>query len=369
MDKQEAINYIHQMLDQDHSREEIVRGLVDQLRAPEAIVTKFVAQTEAEHRKNKSQKLPEAIPPQPVKLPPWLEELSTGQELSYGQPSTQPTVEPTAAYPSTPIPASPSWESEAEKFVTSQLQYGRLDSDIADELADRVGISQSRAESFVAVISSRVHSATPVKISNTTEAADFVKAEVAKGHPKLEIVAELAARTGEPQNLTEKFVSLTIAKLEKSKDQAPPQFSVEPPIDLNKPAIVNYVVSELTKNRKRSDIVMAICERTGVNWSEAQRFVGQVSAEQHTAINARKNRLIIPMCIGAVILGFIFTIGTVYPMIYWITGRTAEFISKTQSMSGISNYIQAAPYIFLTGIGMVAGGVMGLIMAMRSQME
>jgi hypothetical protein len=403
MDKQQAVTYIHQMLDQDHTCEEIVGGLMDQLRAPETLVTKFVAQTEAEYRKSKHQALPTPVQPQPIKLPPWLEELSVGAQPSpttvqpaEPQPDwmqrvagsaalvgaagsaaveeplpdwVQSSSQPAAPYASTPLTAAPSWEDEARSFVLTQLQYGRLHSDIADELADRVGISLDRAEKFVAGMAAQVESPPLQKISNTAEAADFVNTEYAKGRPKLEIAAELASRTSEPQNLTEKFVALTIAKAEKPKNQPTPLSIGKPPIDLNKPAFVKYVVSELAKNRKRSDIVMTICERTGADWSEAQRFVGQVYAEQHSSINARKNRLIVPLCIGAVILGFVFTIGTAYPMIYLLTGRTEEFISMTRSMGSMSDYINAAPYIFLTGIAMIGGGIIGLVMALRSQME
>jgi hypothetical protein len=402
MDKQQAIAYIHQMLDQDHTREEIVIGLVEQLRAPEAMVKKFVNQTETEYRKTKPPPLPTPIPSQPVKLPPWLEEMTIGsqpqqaanlreepqpdwmQRLAEGTDNAgstaaaavveplpdwvQPASEPAVSSP--PAPASPSWEEEAQDFVVTQLQYGRLHSDIADELADRVGIPLNRAQSFVTGIAAQVESKPPQKITNTTEAAGFVIAEHTGGRPRPEIAAELATRIGEPKNLTEKFVSLTIANYEKTKAQENPLSSIKKSlIDPDDPALVNFVIGELTKNRKRSDIVMEICERTGVHWSEAQRFVGQVGAEQHTTINTRKNRLIIPMCIGAIVLGFVFTIGTAYPMLYLVTGRWEEFYSMVSSMGNMSDYISAAPYIFGTGIVLIAGGIIGLVTAMQSQME
>jgi hypothetical protein len=404
MDKQQAITYIHQMLDQDHTREEIVLGLVEQLRAPEAMVAKFVAQTEAEYLKSKPPPLPTPVPPQPVKLPPWLEDMSIGSQSQHtANPPAEPqpdwmqrlaegTVladstavktiveplpdwvqtpsEPAIPYPSTPAPVSPPWEKDAQDFVMTQLNYGRLHSDIADELADRVGIPLNRAQGFVAGIAAQVVSKSPQKITNTTEAADFVIAEYSEGRPRLEIAAELATRTGESQNLTEKFVALTIAKYEKTKAQVEPPASFKKPKgNLDNPALAKYVVSELAKNRKRSDIVMTICERTGAHWSDVQRFVGQISAEQHTTINARKNRLIIPMCIGAIVLGFVFTIGTAYPMLYLITGRWQEFYSMVRSMGNMSDYINAAPYIFGTGIILIAGGIIGLVTAMQSQME
>jgi hypothetical protein len=404
MDKQQAISYIRQMLDQEATREEIVLGLVEQLHAPEAMVAKFVAQTETEYRKSKPPPLPTPVPSQPVKLPPWLEEMSIGsqsqqaanqpaepqpdwmQQLAEGtviadsattaavvEPLpdwVQPSSEPAAPYPSTPVAASPSWEEDAQDFVIAQLQYGRLHSDIADELADRVGIPLDRAQSVVTGIAAQIESKPLQKITNTTEAADFVIAEYTGGRPRLEIAAELATRTGEPQNLTEKFVALTIAKFEKTKAQEKPLASFEKPkITLDNPALAKYVINELTKNRKRSDIVMTICERTGAHWSDAQRFVGQISAEQHTTINARKNRLIIPMCFGAIVLGFVFTIGTAYPMLYLVTGRWKEFYSMVSSMANMGDYINAAPYIFGTGIVLIAGGIIGLVTAMQSQME
>jgi hypothetical protein len=362
MDKQQAIDYIHLRLDHDAPRDEIIGALIEQLHAPEAMVSKFVAQTEADYRKTKPQPLPTPVPPQPVTLPPWLEEMSIGfqpveapaqvdesqadwmQRLAQGSvtlgSSEAAVVEPLPGWalaasqpeaPHTPgtAPASPLWEQEAQ-----------------------------------------VQSLPPQKITNTTEAAKFVTAEYSKGRSKQEISAELAIRTGESQDLTEKFVTITIAKLEKSKAQQKPSFPADKSsAKLDDPALSKYVVNELAKNRKRSDVVMAICERTGVDWSEAQRFVGQINAEQHTTINARKNRLIIPMCIGAIILGFVLTIGTAVPVLYLVTGRTEEFYALIQS-SGVSyDNLSAIPWIFGTGIAMIGGGIIGLVLAIQSQME
>jgi hypothetical protein len=406
MDKQQAIAYIHQRLDQDATREEIVRLLVEKLHAPEAMVTKFVAQVDAEYQKEKPQSPPHPEPahPQVAKLPPWLEEMTIGsqpgqpelqstgsqpdwmQQLAQnavltGSPAAEKVIEPIPDWaqpasvtgtlsPSGTAPAAPSWEEEAQEFVIAQIQYGRLHSDIADELADRVGIPLARAQSFVMGIAAEVHSIPPKKITNTTEAADFVLTEYANGRPKMEIAAELATRTGEPLHLTQKFTALSIDKAEKAKAQEKrPPVAENASVNLNNPELVKFVVAELTKQRKRSDVVMEICERTGVHWSEAQRFVGQVMVEQRSAINARKNRFIIPMCIGAIILGFVFAIGTAIPMIYLVTGRWAEFYSTVSSMGNLSDYINAAPYIFGTGIVLIAGGIIGLVVAIQSQME
>lgn len=367
MDKQQAIDYIYQMLDQGHECEEITRNLVDQLHAPEALVAKFVSQTEREYQVNRPQVLPAPVTPQPVKLPPWLAELTIGGQSNTSQmPPEEPSVN---QIPNAAEVRGAQWEDEARSYVLTQLQYGRLNSDIADELVDRIGIPLDQAENLVSVTASQVHDKTSNQITNTTEAANFVMAEYTRRRPKLEIASELALRTGESQNLTEKFVALTITKHEKTMGKEGITSANQPSVDFNKPEIVQYVVRELSKNRKRSDIVMALCERTGADWTVTQRFVSQVSAEQHTDINARKNRLIIPMCIGAILLGFVFAIGTVIPMLYLVTGRWSEFYSMVYSLGNLRDYISFAPYIFGTGVVLVAGGIIGLVTAMQSQMD
>jgi hypothetical protein len=56
-------------------------------------------------------------------------------------------------------------------------------------------------------------------------------------------------------------------------------------------------------------------------------------------------------------------------MLYLVTGRWEEFYSMVSSMANMGDYINAAPYIFGTGIVLIAGGIIGLVTAMQSQME
>lgn len=311
MDKAEAISYIYSMLDKDHTRDEIISGLVDQLHAPEAMISKFVEQTEAEYRKSKPQTVQPTISPLAITLPPWLDELSIKPQSAEVDTQASSTL------------TLPTSETEIEKSIT-----------------------------------------------NITEAEDFVRDEYAKGRSRHEIATELAMRTGEPQTLTEKFVTLKIIQHDQTHTQGKlPIPSKKPPTNLKKPEFVNYVVSELAKHRKRNDIIKTLCERTGAPWGEAQRFVGQVNAEQHTTINTRMNRLIIPMCILAIVLGFLFTIGTIYPLFYEIAGRTDDLLSLIGTTNTMNEYVNAAPYIFFTGIALLVGGIIGLIMAMKTQIE
>lgn len=110
----------------------------------------------------------------------------------------------------------------------------------------------------------------------------------------------------------------------------------------------NFIVRELGKSRRRSDVVMDVCERTGMDWQEAQKFVYQVAMDNHKKVAARKSPL-------AVIFGVSFVVG----------GFAIALISLIATIQGISIDYRGVPYVGnLGGIGfgllLLAGGVIGL---------
>ena len=48
---------------------------------------------------------------------------------------------------------------------------------------------------------------------------------------------------------------------------------------MDRDALVKYIVAELDKNVPRNDIILDICEKTGVKWEQAERFVENVEKE------------------------------------------------------------------------------------------
>jgi KaiC/GvpD/RAD55 family RecA-like ATPase len=385
MNKQEAITFIHQMLEQDHAHEEIVYQLVDQLKAPQAMVDKFVSQTEAEYRQSKARppqanEIPDwlktvqsngsavtapdvALPSKAASpeigsselLPPWLQNFQAGSDSS---DQTLPAIQPDQA--------GPSWQVEAEPFVVAQVQAGRINHEIASELADRIGIPIQDAENYVVVKAAKIRAKPLPKIANTKEAAEFVIAEYERRRPKLAIVNELAQRTGEPPNLVEKFVNMTITKHEKTKATQEPASrtpSLELLSALDKPEMVEYVIKQLSKHRKRNDIVTTLCERTGQEWSQVQTFVAQVEVDQRRNINARKNRLLIPMSIVIIIFGFILAITNGNYVLRLLTGYNALIIA----ISAREIFLSVVAFGF--GLVLIAGGIIGIYFGVKSQVE
>lgn len=110
----------------------------------------------------------------------------------------------------------------------------------------------------------------------------------------------------------------------------------------------DFVVRELGKSRRRSDVVMEVCERTGMNWQEAQKFVYQVAFDKRKEVAARQSPLAIIFGIGFVVGGFAMVV-----------------LTLIATVQGISIDYRGVPYVGnLGGLGfgllLISGGVIGL---------
>lgn len=110
----------------------------------------------------------------------------------------------------------------------------------------------------------------------------------------------------------------------------------------------NFVVRELGKGRRRSDVTMDVCERTGMDWQTAQKFVYQVAFERRKEVAARQSPL-------AIIFGVSFIVG----------GLGMALLSVFATLQGLVISYQGVPYVgnisgVVLGMLLIAGGVIGL---------
>ena len=56
--------------------------------------------------------------------------------------------------------------------------------------------------------------------------------------------------------------------------------------------LIKFVVRESGKHRSQDDIVLAVCEKAGMQWNDAERFVGQVQVDHTSEILSREHRLL-----------------------------------------------------------------------------
>lgn len=120
---------------------------------------------------------------------------------------------------------------------------------------------------------------------------------------------------------------------------------------MNRPDITASVVGQLKNRRRHDDIILEVCERTGMQWSDAQQFVQRVYAEHQGEITGHQNRLLSVVGITTTVGGVAIALGIVLAT---LDGWVIYFLRLPIPYLG--NLL-----IFGVGILTAAGGVMGLV--------
>lgn len=117
--------------------------------------------------------------------------------------------------------------------------------------------------------------------------------------------------------------------------------------------LTTLIIKELGRHRDRKDIIQKICERDGLNWQEAEQLITLVEAQNRRSIATRQTPLLLFLSIGTLLLG----IGLLVINMDILSG----FFQKDllgQVLSLQSSYYRVLG--FISGLGMTAGGLVGL---------
>jgi hypothetical protein len=117
--------------------------------------------------------------------------------------------------------------------------------------------------------------------------------------------------------------------------------------------LTNLIIKELSKHRDRKEIARIICEHSNLNWSEAERRIEEVEAQNRQKIAARQSPFLIFVSIGTLILGIGLLAYNIEFMIRFFNTDTLG-----QILSLRSGYYRVASLI--TGLGMTVGGFYGV---------
>lgn len=117
---------------------------------------------------------------------------------------------------------------------------------------------------------------------------------------------------------------------------------------MNRQQATDFVIRELGKHRQRNDIIQRLCETSGINWKEAEKFVQQVEAENTSTIALRQSPLVTLVGIGTAIGGL--------GLMAWIVWETLQ---------GAVITLFYVPYLgnlsyFFTGLAMMVAGIWGM---------
>ncbi len=117
--------------------------------------------------------------------------------------------------------------------------------------------------------------------------------------------------------------------------------------------LTQRVVTDLSKQRSRNEIIRMVCEQGGVNWREAEHLVKQVEAQHAHTIARRQSPLLIFLSIGSLLIGAAMLAYSAEFFMAFFQGQPLEMLLSLRS--GYYRIISA-----LTGTGMVIGGIIGL---------
>jgi hypothetical protein len=121
--------------------------------------------------------------------------------------------------------------------------------------------------------------------------------------------------------------------------------------------LTDFIIRELTRHHDRKEIVRNVCERGGLAWKDAERFVHLVEAKHGRTIAKRQTPLLLFISIGTLMLGMGLLAMNMQSLFALFQ---TDVIGQVLSARG--SYYQLLGLI--TGLGMTVGGLIGLWKAM-----
>ncbi len=114
--------------------------------------------------------------------------------------------------------------------------------------------------------------------------------------------------------------------------------------------LTETVIQGLSRHRSRNDIILSICQTTGMDWAEAERFVHQVEINQRPRIAARQRPFLIVLASATILGGLSASVAMVLAT---LDGWIILFLSFPVPYLGNIVY-------FSIGVLAMAGGFIGL---------
>jgi hypothetical protein len=119
---------------------------------------------------------------------------------------------------------------------------------------------------------------------------------------------------------------------------------------MNQQEATEFVIRELGRHHQINDIVQKLCELTGMNWNQAEKFVSQVMMQHQGEIASKQSPLVALLGISIVLFGLGLTVFVAYET---LQGTIIIFLNLPIPYLGNIVYL-------ITGLSMIAGGIRGM---------
>lgn len=259
-------------------------------------------------------------------------------------------------------------QQEAIDFIQAELAKARTIKQISADLSSRLNAPKEVVEEFVK------------KVANEAVAVDFLTDGVIHTPSAPPVIDQetfnnAIATSEHPPSADLPSPKKPAAQLEPKPSTAiqPPAeegISSSPPPDFIKPlkfdqaAVETFVRQEL-RRQPQDDVILRLCEATGMSWPEAHKIVTQIAARKQKKAARNQNLVSIALSLIALLAGTALVITAIsaavsqQPLILDPASLGPEEIKNLYSAS------RQLLWAFLLGSALGIGGLVGLALSVR----
>lgn len=262
-------------------------------------------------------------------------------------------------------------QQEAVDFIRAEMTKARTVKQISADLSVKLNAPQDVVEKFVKKIvdetvatdfltSAAIHA--PVSPPVVDPATFEALLTAGQAHPEAKV--QSSSKPDLPSDAHKPPASRAEAAEPPAAGQ-PPEFIKSPKYD--DPAIESFVLQELGKQQNRDDVVLRLCELTGMSWSEAQNAVARVQARGRKRTTANQKMIVASLSLIALVAGVILSAAALSQAASLLTvvgDLAASTPEQLQHLYGNSHQLFWA---FILGIALGIGGLVSLIIAIRKK--
>jgi hypothetical protein len=128
-------------------------------------------------------------------------------------------------------------------------------------------------------------------------------------------------------------------------------------------ALKKFVINELAKHRRQSDVTQSVCEKTGLYWDEAERFVQEVAETYHLQVRRKRSPILVALSMAIALAGLglvLMTIYTISGIVIFHRSTQPEVLSTLNILMLIVNEASTAVWLGSIGLAMLVGGMLGM---------
>ena len=128
---------------------------------------------------------------------------------------------------------------------------------------------------------------------------------------------DLASPDDGPEIISEEFTPI-------ESTQPDPLKFPPPKADVDLEELAEFVVQSLKRHQRFNDIVESVCQKTGMSWNQAHRFVARTQTEHHKELTKSSRTIMIPLSIGFIVGGILLLIWSIGTMFDYYTAFTSQ---------------------------------------------